>query len=207
MATTHARIIAFGGSRRDSGRGRIAIRRICRLLRPAVDYALLYRSPQGITPMTEVISANLDAAPHRFALVVARFNEFITARLVDGAVDELVRHGAKPDHVTQVWVPGSWEIPLIAQKLAAGGSYAAVICLGCVIRGQTPHFDYVAAEVAKGVAQTSLSTGVPITFGVITADSLEQAIDRAGAKTGNKGADAARAAIEMANLLAIIQKK
>jgi 6,7-dimethyl-8-ribityllumazine synthase len=157
--------------------------------------------------MTEVISANLDAAPHRFALVVARFNEFITARLVDGAADELVRHGAKPDHVTQVWVPGSWEIPLVAQKLAAGGTYAAVICLGCVIRGQTPHFDYVAAEVAKGVAQASLSTGVPITFGVITADSLEQAIDRAGAKTGNKGADAARAAVEMANLLAMIQKK
>ena len=104
-------------------------------------------------------------------------------------------------------MPGSWEIPLIAQKLAAGGSYAAVICLGCVIRGQTPHFDYVAAEVAKGVAQAALSTGVPITFGVITADSLEQAIDRAGAKTGNKGADAARAAVEMANLLAIIQKK
>lgn len=157
--------------------------------------------------MTEVISANLDAAPHRFALVVARFNEFITTRLVDGAVDELVRHGAKPDHLTQVWVPGSWEIPLIAQKLAAGGSYAAVIGLGCVIRGQTPHFDFVAAEVAKGIAQASLATGVPITFGVITAESLEQAIDRAGAKTGNKGADAARAAIEMANLLAIIQKQ
>jgi 6,7-dimethyl-8-ribityllumazine synthase len=156
--------------------------------------------------MTEVISAPLDAKPHRFALVVARFNEFITSRLVSGAIDELTRHGAEPDHITQVWVPGSWEIPLVAQKLAATGRYAAVICLGCVIRGQTPHFEYIAAEVAKGIAQVSLSTGVPVTFGIVTADALEQAIDRAGAKTGNKGADAARAAIEMANLLAAIPK-
>ncbi|MCK4341328.1 MAG: 6,7-dimethyl-8-ribityllumazine synthase [Phycisphaerae bacterium] len=151
--------------------------------------------------MTNVISAKLDAKPHRFALVVSRFNEFITSRLVAGALDELTRHGAEPDNLTQVWVPGSWEIPLTAQKLAGGGHYAAIICLGCVIRGQTPHFEYVASEVAKGVAQVSLATGVPVTFGVITADSLEQAIDRAGAKTGNKGADAARAALEMANLL------
>ncbi len=157
--------------------------------------------------MSEVLSAKLDAAPHRFALVVARFNEFITGRLVSGAIDELTRHGAAADHILQVWVPGSWEIPLAAQKLAAGGRYAAVICLGCVIRGQTPHFDYVAAEVAKGVAQVSLQTGVPVTFGIVTADSLEQAIDRAGAKTGNKGADAARSAIEMANLLAALPKK
>jgi len=157
--------------------------------------------------MTEVISAKLDAAPYRFALVVARFNEFITTRLVEGALDELIRHGAVPDNVTQVWVPGSWEIPLTAQKLASSARFAAVICLGCVIRGQTPHFEYVAAEVAKGIAQVSLNTGVPVTFGVVTADSLEQAIDRAGAKTGNKGADAARAAIEMANLLALLPKK
>lgn len=157
--------------------------------------------------MTEVISAQLDAAPHHFALVVARFNEFITSRLVDGAIDELTRHGATPENLMQVWVPGSWEIPLIAQKLAMTGRFSAVLCLGCVIRGQTPHFEYVAAEVAKGIAQVSLQTGVPITFGVVTADSLEQAIDRAGAKTGNKGADAARAAIEMANLMAVIQKK
>lgn len=157
--------------------------------------------------MTEVISAPLDAAPHRFALVVARFNEFITSRLVSGAVDELTRHGAAPDHLTQVWVPGSWEIPLVAQKLAMSGRFAAILCLGCVIRGQTPHFEYVAAEVAKGIAQVSLASGVPVTFGIVTADSLEQAIDRAGAKTGNKGADAARAAIEMANLMAVIQKK
>ncbi len=154
--------------------------------------------------MTEVISANLDAAPHRFALVVARFNEFITSRLVSGAIDELTRHGADPDKITQVWVPGSWAIPLTAQTLAQSERYAAVVCLGCVIRGQTPHFEYVAAEVAKGVAQASLSSGVPVSFGVITADSLEHAIDRAGAKTGNKGSDAARAAIEMANLLAEI---
>lgn len=157
--------------------------------------------------MTEVISAKLDAAPFRFGLVVARFNEFITSRLLEGAIDELTRHGANPEQITQVWVPGSWEIPLAAQKLAATGSYAAVICLGCVIRGQTPHFEYVAAEVAKGIAQVSLATGVPVTFGVVTADALEQAIDRAGAKTGNKGADAARAAIEMANLLVLIEQK
>lgn len=157
--------------------------------------------------MSEVISAKLDASPHRFALVVARFNEFITSRLVSGALDELTRHGADAQQLVQVWVPGSWEIPLAAQRLAASGKYAAVICLGCVIRGHTPHFEYVAAEVAKGIAHVSLETGVPVTFGVITADSLEQAIDRAGAKTGNKGADAARAAIEMANLLALIPTK
>jgi 6,7-dimethyl-8-ribityllumazine synthase len=151
--------------------------------------------------MTRVISAKLDARPHRFALVVARFNEFITSRLLEGAIDELTRHGAEPDHLVQVWVPGSWEMPLAAQKLAASGDYAAIVCVGCVIRGQTPHFEYVASEVAKGLAQVALSSGVPVTFGVVTADSLEQAIDRAGAKTGNKGADAARAAIEMVNLL------
>jgi 6,7-dimethyl-8-ribityllumazine synthase len=157
--------------------------------------------------MSKVISAKLDAADKRFALVVGRFNEFITSRLLGGAVDELTRHGARADDLVEVWVPGSWEIPLAAQKLAANGKYAAVICLGCVIRGQTPHFDYVAAEVSKGIAQVSLATGVPVTFGVITADSLEHAIDRAGAKSGNKGADAARAAIEMANLLAELGTK
>ncbi len=151
--------------------------------------------------MTEMISAKLDAGPHRFALVVARWNEFITSRLLSGAIDALVRHGAARENLTQVWVPGSWEIPLAAQRLAASGRYQAVICLGCVIRGQTPHFEYVAAEVAKGIAQVTLATGVPVTFGIITADSLEQAIDRAGSKAGNKGADAALAAVEMANLL------
>ncbi len=156
--------------------------------------------------MGQVISGKLDAAPYAFALVVARFNEFITGRLVAGALDELTRHGADPQRITQVWVPGSWEIPLVAQRLAASGQFHAIIGLGCVIRGQTPHFEYVAAEVAKGIAQVALATGVPVTFGVITADSLEQAIDRAGAKTGNKGADAARAAIEMANLLGALPR-
>jgi 6,7-dimethyl-8-ribityllumazine synthase len=156
--------------------------------------------------MTQVISAPLDAKPFRFALVVARFNEFITSRLVAGAIDELVRHGASPDNLVQVWVPGSWEIPLAAQKLAQTGKYQAVIGLGCVIRGQTPHFEYVAAEVSKGIAQVALQTGVPVTFGVVTAESLDQAVDRAGAKTGNKGADAARAALEMANLLTLLPK-
>lgn len=151
--------------------------------------------------MPHVISAKLDAAGRRFGLVVARFNEFITIRLIDGALDALTRHGADPARITQVWVPGSFEIPLAAQKLAQSGRYDAVICLGCVIRGQTPHFDYVAGEAAKGIAQVALATGVPVIFGVVTAETLEQAIDRAGAKHGNKGADAALAAIEMVNLL------
>lgn len=151
--------------------------------------------------MAKTISAKLDAGPHSFAIVIARFNEFITSRLLSGTIDALVRHGAQPENLTQVWVPGSWEIPLVARKLAGSGRYASVICLGCVIRGQTPHFEYIAAEVAKGLAHVSLETGVPVSFGIITADSLEQAIDRAGTKAGNKGADAALAAIEMANLL------
>ena len=152
--------------------------------------------------MAKVISAKLEAGSHRFVLVVARFNEFITSKLVEGALDALVRHGADRDSITQVWVPGSFELPLAAQKLARSGEYSAVICLGCLIRGQTPHFDFIANECAKGIAQVGLQTEVPVTFGVITADSLEQAIDRAGTKAGNKGADAALAAIEMANLLA-----
>ncbi|MFH1748245.1 MAG: 6,7-dimethyl-8-ribityllumazine synthase [Planctomycetota bacterium] len=151
--------------------------------------------------MAETISAKLDAGKHRFAIVVARFNEFITTRLLGGTIDALVRHGASEDKLTQIWVPGAWEIPLTAKKLAASGHFSAIICLGCVIRGQTPHFEYVAAEVSKGIAAVSLETGVPVTFGVITSESLEQAIDRAGTKAGNKGADAALAAIEMANLL------
>ena len=154
--------------------------------------------------MAKTISAKLDAGTHRFALVASRFNEFITSRLLSGAIDALERHGADQENITQVWVPGSWEIPLAARKLAATGDYAAVICLGCVIRGQTPHFEYVAAEVAKGIAHVSLETGVPVTFGIITADSLEQAVDRAGTKSGNKGADAALAAVEMANLLPLL---
>lgn len=156
--------------------------------------------------MAHTIVGKLDAAPYRFGVVVARFNDFITSRLVDGALDALVRHGANPDKITQVYVPGAFEIPLAARKLAEAGRCDAVICLGCLIRGQTPHFDYIAAEATKGIAAASLATGVPITYGVITADTLEQAIDRAGAKAGNKGVDAALAAIEMAGVIAQLGK-
>ena len=137
----------------------------------------------------------------RFVLVAARFNHFVVERLVAGAEDGLKRHGVADDAIDLVWVPGSFEIPLVAQRLAAGGNYAAVICLGAVIRGDTDHYDFVAGAAAKGVAQAAHTTGVPITFGILTCDTLEQAINRAGAKAGNKGADAALAAIEMVNLL------
>jgi len=138
----------------------------------------------------------------KFALVVSRFNEFISSKLLAGAVDQLIRHGAAEESIDVVWTPGSFEIPLIAKRLAESKKYAAVICLGAVIRGGTPHFDYIAAEVSKGVAQVGMSTGVPTIFGVITADTIEQAVERAGTKAGNKGADAALSALEMANLLA-----
>jgi 6,7-dimethyl-8-ribityllumazine synthase len=137
----------------------------------------------------------------KFALVVSRFNEFITAKLLEGAMDALWRHGVAEEDVTVARVPGSFEIPLVAKRLAESGSYDAVICLGAVIRGATPHFDYVAAEVAKGVAAVGLETGVPTIFGVLTTDTIEQAVERAGTKAGNKGFDAAVSAIEMANLL------
>jgi 6,7-dimethyl-8-ribityllumazine synthase len=138
----------------------------------------------------------------KFGIVVSRFNEFISSKLLAGAVDTLVRHGAAEAAIDVAWTPGSFEIPLVAQKMAASGKYAAVICLGAVIRGGTPHFDYIAAEVSKGVAQVGLATGVPTIFGVLTTDTIEQAIERAGTKAGNKGSDAALSAIEMANLLA-----
>ena len=141
-------------------------------------------------------------ASGRFAIVVSRFNEFITSKLLGGALDALERHGVSADRVDVAWSPGSFEIPLLAQKLAGSGKYAAVVCLGAVIRGDTDHYEYVASEVAKGVAQASMSTGVPCLFGVLTCDTIEQAIDRAGTKSGNKGANAAVSAIEMANLLA-----
>jgi 6,7-dimethyl-8-ribityllumazine synthase len=137
----------------------------------------------------------------KVGIVVSRFNEFITNKLVSGALDNLVRHGAKDEDIEIAWVPGTFEIPLVAQKLAASKKYDAVICLGAVIRGATPHFDYIAAEVTKGIAHVGLSTGVPTIFGVITTDTIEQAIERAGTKVGNKGFDAAQTAIEMANLL------
>jgi 6,7-dimethyl-8-ribityllumazine synthase len=137
----------------------------------------------------------------RFAAVVSRFNEFISSKLLDGARDALVRHGVEEGNLDVAWVPGAFEIPLAAKTLAQTGSYSAVICLGAVIRGATPHFDYVASEVSKGVANVSLETGVPVIFGVITADNIEQAIERAGTKAGNKGFDAGMSAIEMSNLL------
>ena len=148
----------------------------------------------------KVIEGNLDAQGLSFALVVSRFNEALTTRLEAGAVDCLVRHGAGEEQITVVRVPGAWEIPMIAAKLAADGGFDAVISVGALVRGGTAHFDLLAAEVAKGVAQAAISTGVPMTFGVITADTLEQAVERAGTKMGNKGWEAALAAIEMARL-------
>ena len=148
---------------------------------------------------------HLVAGDYKFGIVVSRLNEFISKNLLSGALDSLKRHEAADDNIDVAWVPGSFEIPLVAQKLAASGKYDAVICLGAVIRGNTPHFDYVAAEVSKGVARVGLETGVPVTFGIITADTLEQAVDRAGAKAGNKGWQAALTAIEMANLMSSIE--
>jgi 6,7-dimethyl-8-ribityllumazine synthase len=151
--------------------------------------------------MANVYQGRLVAGEHRFGVVVSRFNEFITAKLLSGCLDALERHGADTEAVDVAWSPGAWELPLLARKMAESGRYAAVICLGAVMRGGTPHFDYIASEAAKGVAQTSLATGVPVVFGVLTTDTIEQAIERAGTKAGNKGADAAATAIEMANLL------
>lgn len=150
--------------------------------------------------MANVVEGNLIGKGKKFAVLVSRFNEFISKRLLDGALDALTRHGVQDSDVTVAWVPGSFEIPVTARKLAESGKYDAVICLGAVIRGETPHFEYVANEVAKGVAHVSLQSGVPTLFGIITADTLEQAIERAGTKAGNKGAQAAASAIEMANL-------
>lgn len=150
--------------------------------------------------MARVYEGQLLGEGLRFALVVSRFNEFITQKLLGGAMDALTRHGVDPDAVEIVWVPGAFEMPLVAQKMTQK-EVDAVICLGAVIRGATPHFDYVSAEVTKGVAQVGLNTGKPVIFGVITADTIEQAIERAGTKSGNKGFDAAVTAIEMANLL------
>src|SRR5438309_1879123 len=141
------------------------------------------------------------APPGRFALVAARFNHFIVEHLVRGALDGLQRHGIAEENIDLVWVPGSFEIPPVAKRLAGAGKYAGVICLGAIIRGDTDHYDYVAGEAAKGVAQAALGTGVPVIFGILTCDTLEQAINRAGAKAGNKGFEAALTAIEMVNLL------
>jgi len=144
---------------------------------------------------------NLLVSGSKFAIVVGRFNEFISSKLLGGAIDGLIRHGANEEDIEVTYVPGAFEIPLVAQKLAASRHFDAVICVGAVIRGSTPHFDYVASEVSKGIAKVSLDTGIPVIFGVLTTDSIEQAIERAGTKAGNKGYDAAVTAIEMANLL------
>ncbi len=152
--------------------------------------------------MAKTIAGQLVSKGKRYALVASRFNEFITSKLIDGAIDCLRRHGAGDDEIEVVWVPGSFEIPPVCKRLAGGGKCDAVIALGAVIRGATPHFDYIANEVAKGVAQVALGAAVPVVFGVLTTDTIEQAIERAGTKAGNKGADAAASAIELVNLYA-----
>ncbi len=150
--------------------------------------------------MANVIKSDLMAKGKKFAIVISRFNEFISSKLLEGCLDTLTRHGASENVQDVVWVPGSFEIPTIAAKMAKSKKYDAVICLGTVIRGATPHFEFVASEAAKGIAKVSLDSGTPCVFGIITADNLEQAIERAGTKDGNKGRDAALSAIEMANL-------
>jgi 6,7-dimethyl-8-ribityllumazine synthase len=151
--------------------------------------------------MIKKIEGMLDAKNKKYVLVVSRFNEFISNKLVDGAIDCLVRHGAEEKNISIVWVPGALEIPVTAAKLVKSDKNQAIICLGAIIRGDTPHFDYIANEAVKGIAQVSISTGKPVIFGIITANSIEQAIERAGTKAGNKGWDAALSAIEMSNLL------
>ncbi len=150
--------------------------------------------------MARVIEGMLNGSNKKYSLVVSRFNELITRKLLEGAMDGLIRHGVSSDDITVVWVPGVFEIPLVCKKLAATNEYDSVIALGAVIRGSTPHFDYVSSEVSKGVASASMDTGVPIVFGVLTTDTIEQAIERAGTKAGNKGFDAASTAIEMVSL-------
>jgi 6,7-dimethyl-8-ribityllumazine synthase len=151
--------------------------------------------------MAEIIEGNLDAKGYRYGILVGRFNSFIGDRLLEGAIDTLVRHGASQEQITVVKVPGAFELPLVAKKMSASGKYDGLICLGAVIRGSTPHFDYVSSEMTKGIAMASFDSGVPVAFGVLTTDSIEQAIERAGTKAGNKGADAAMSTIEMINLL------
>ncbi len=154
----------------------------------------------SITPR-HVYEGQLTAKGHRFGIVVSRFNDLVTSKLLEGALDCLARHGADGDDVEVAWVPGSYELPLAAHKLAATGRFNVVICLGAIVRSDTPHFDFVASEAAKGIAQVGLASGVPVTFGVITADTVEQAIQRAGVRAGNRGWDAALNAVEMADLI------
>ncbi len=154
--------------------------------------------------MSKIIEGTLEAKGFRFGIIVSRFNSFISDRLLEGTIDTLVRHGADQQQLTVVKVPGAFELPLIAKKMAASDKYDALICLGAVIRGGTPHFEYVSAEMTKGIASVSLQAGLPIAFGVLTTDSVEQAIERAGTKAGNKGVEAAMSAIEMVNLLGAV---
>ena len=154
----------------------------------------------------DVRTGKLRAEGRTFAVVVARFNDFVTSKLLEGAIDMLSRLGATESDITVAWVPGAYEIPLVASKLAGSGKYAAIICLGTVIRGQTPHFDFVAGQCAHGIAAVALNTGIPVIMGVLTTETLEQAIDRAGGKHGNKGADAALAAIETVSLIRTLRR-
>ena len=156
--------------------------------------------------MPKIFEAKLQAEGKKFALVVSRFNDFITDKLLGGAVDGLLRSGARDKDIEIVKVPGAFEIPLMAKKMAATGRYNAVICLGAVIRGTTPHFEYVSAEVSKGVASVGLESEIPVIFGIVTTDTIEQAIERAGTKAGNKGWDAAITAVEMANLIEVVDQ-
>ena len=151
--------------------------------------------------MYNTIKGDLIAKGQKYCIIIARFNEFIGSKLLSGAIDELTRHGVEEKDIDVIWTPGAFEIPLVSKKCALTKKYDAIITLGAVIRGQTPHFDYVAAEISKGIANVALETGVPVLFGVLTTDNLEQAIERAGTKAGNKGSDAAKSAIEMVNLL------
>lgn len=144
---------------------------------------------------------NLTAAEGKMALIVSRFNHLVTEKLLGGAQDALIRHGMKPEQIEVIWVPGAFEIPLLAQKAAESGQYEAVVCLGAIVRGDTPHFDYVAAETAKGIGQAGLKSGIPVIFGVLTTHTMDQALDRAGGKSGNKGWDAAMSALEMVHLM------
>ena len=155
--------------------------------------------------MAKVIEGNLIVKAKKFGIIASRFNDFMTKQLVSGCMDTLVRHGANDDDLTIVWVPGAFEIPAVAGKMAQTKAYDAVICLGTVIRGQTPHFDFVASEAAKGIAKVAQDSGIPVIFGVITADTIEQAIERSGTKDGNKGKDAALSAIEMINVMSQIK--
>lgn len=156
--------------------------------------------------MPRILEGNLADSGGRFAIVAARFNEFIVSRLLSGCEDALRRHGVDTDaRLDVIWVPGAWEIPVVCRKVAESGRYQAVIALGAVIRGSTPHFDYVAAEVGKGTAHVAMDTGVPVVFGVLTTDTIEQAIERAGTKAGNKGFEAGVTALEMANLMTVLE--